>query len=190
MAALPCALVNVVEKSPLGAALLEPTVYLDERGSFHESFNKSEFADLTGFEGEFVQDNHSTSARGVLRGLHYQAEPQAQGKLVRVARGSVFDVAVDVRKSSPTFGQWFGAELSGDNRRQLWIPIGLAHGFLVLAGPADLLYKVTDYYSSEHDRSIRWNDPEIGIEWPVDGEPILSDRDATAPYLAEAEVFA
>jgi dTDP-4-dehydrorhamnose 3,5-epimerase len=173
-----------------GLLIIEPRAYADERGHFFEAFNRREFADTVDANHEFVQDNQSRSAQHVLRGLHYQLAPRAQGKLVRVVRGAVFDVAVDIRRSSPTFGQWFGLELTEDNFKQLWVPPGFAHGFLALTEPADLLYKVTDYYSPEHDRSIRWNDPGIGIEWPLDGEPILSDKDASAPYLAEAEMFA
>ncbi len=173
-----------------GLAVLEPRVHADDRGHFFESFNALGFAESVEPGIEFVQDNHSRSVQYVLRGLHYQADPKAQGKLVRVVRGAVFDVAVDIRRSSPTFGEWFGVKLSEDNFKQLWVPPGFAHGFLALTDPADLFYKVTDYYSPEHDRSIRWDDPDIGIEWPIDGEPILSDKDASAPYLRDAEVFA
>ena len=142
-----------------------------------------------GHEVGFVQDNHSGSNGRVLRGLHYQVPPQPQGKLVRVVSGAVFDVAVDIRRSSSTFGQWFGAELTVENRRQLWIPPGFAHGFLATSDWAELLYKTTDFYSPELDRSIRWDDPDIGIDWPIEGQPILSDKDATAPLLRDAEVF-
>ncbi len=168
--------------------LLEPTVHGDSRGFFLESFNRRAFTDATGLSVDFVQDNHSHSARGVLRGLHYQIK-QPQGKLVRVVRGSVFDVAVDMRRSSPTFGRWVGFELSADNHRQLWVPPGFAHGFLTLSKHADFLYKATDYYAPEHERVVRWNDPEIGIEWPSGVEPTLSARDRDAPPLAAAEAF-
>lgn len=173
-----------------GLRVLNPTVHSDERGFFFESYRQDGFESEVSDAPGFVQDNHSRSARGVLRGLHYQLEPVAQGKLVRVVNGSVFDVAVDIRRSSPTFGEWFGLELSADNYRQLWVPPGFAHGFVALTEFADLMYKVTAYYSPHHDRSIRWNDPEISIEWPLDQDPILSDKDAAAPYLADAEVFA
>ena len=184
------ALVRSAEIESPRPVVLEPKVYGDERGHFFESFNAEEFAESVEPGIDFVQDNQSRSARHVLRGLHYQLEPRAQGKLVRVVRGAVFDVAVDIRQSSPTFGEWFGIELSEDNYKQLWVPPGFAHGFLALTDPADLVYKVTDYYSPEHDRSIRWDDPDIGIEWPIDGAPILSEKDASAPYLAEADVCA
>lgn len=170
--------------------VIEPQAHSDQRGHFYESFNAREFERLVGTDVRFVQDNQSRSVRNVLRGLHFQVEPWAQGKLVRVVRGSVFDVAVDVRRSSPGFGDWIGLELSEDNRKQLWVPAGFAHGFLALTDFADVLYKVTDYYSSDHDRSIRWDDPEIGIDWPIEDEPLLSDKDAAAPYLRDAEVFA
>lgn len=169
--------------------ILEPTVFGDERGYFMESFNARVFREATGLERDFVQDNLSRSARGVLRGLHYQLQ-QPQGKLVRVVNGEVFDVAVDVRKSSPTFGHWVGVNLSAENKRMLWVPEGFAHGFLVLSETADSYYKVTDYYAAEHDRSIRWDDADIGIFWPLEGEPVLSAKDAAAPRLREAEVFA
>jgi len=170
--------------------VIDPEVYQDARGVFFESFQLDRFRGLVATDLSFVQDNHSRSVRHVLRGLHYQLAPRAQGKLVRVVCGVVFDVAVDIRRSSETFGEWFAVELSEDNFKQLWIPPGFAHGFLALTDSADLVYKVTDYYSPNHDRSIRWDDPDIGIEWPLDGEPILSDKDAAAPYLAEADVFA
>lgn len=172
------------------ALVIEPEIYEDSRGFFLESFRLDRFRHLVGSQVAFVQDNHSRSAQKVLRGMHFQLAPRAQGKLVRVVRGAVFDVAVDIRRSSSTFGDWFGVELSEDNHKQLWIPPGFAHGFLALTDPADLLYKVTEYYSPEHDRSIRWDDPEIGIDWPLDGEPIVSEKDANAPYLRDAEVFA
>lgn len=172
------------------ALILEPQAFADDRGHFFEAFNKEAFDQEVGGTWTFVQDNQSRSRRSVLRGLHYQLDPMAQGKLVRVVRGAVFDVAVDIRESSSSFGRWLGVELSEDNHKQLWVPPGFAHGFLALTDPADLLYKVTEYYSPDHDRSIRWDDPDIGIEWPLDGEPTLSDKDATAPHLRDAEVFA
>lgn len=173
----------------LGLAVLEPRVFVDERGEFYEAFNARQFEGVVGPGWSFVQDNQSRSSMHVLRGLHYQAEPRGQGKLVRVVRGRVFDVAVDIRRSSPSFGEWFGLELSESNHKQLWIPPGFAHGFLALSATADLVYKVTEYYSPEHDRSIRWHDPEIGIQWPLGGQPVVSDKDASAPFLREAEVF-
>ena len=169
--------------------VLEPKVFGDSRGFFFESFNAQDFANATGLDVSFVQDNHSRSAKGVLRGLHYQLQ-QAQGKLIRVVRGSVFDVAVDIRKSSPTFGQWVGYELSEDNHRQVWIPPGFAHGFVVLSSSADFLYKTTDYYAPQYERCIVWNDPQIGIEWPANISPLLSAKDAAGLSLAAAEVFA
>lgn len=169
--------------------LIEPRVFGDERGFFYESFNQKSFKEQTGVTLDFVQDNHSRSKKGVLRGLHYQLPPFAQGKLVRVVRGRVFDVAVDIRKSSPNFGKWIGEELSERNHRQLWIPPGFAHGFLVLSDEADFLYKTTAFYAATHDRSISWNDPDIGIQWPTDGEPSLSGKDAEANSLADAETF-
>ena len=172
--------------------LIEPRVFGDARGFFFESFNQRAFVQATGVEAQFVQDNHSKSAHGVLRGLHYQIQ-QPQGKLVRVVRGTVWDVAVDIRRSSPTFGQWVGAELSEDNQHQLWVPPGFAHGFVVLSECADFLYKTTDYYSPAHERAIRWDDPAIGIEWPLAAhgiaEPVLSDKDkSSARLLAEADI--
>ena len=155
--------------------LIEPKVFGDARGFFFESFNQKAFNEATGTNHQFVQDNHSRSAKGVLRGLHYQIQ-QPQGKLVRVVRGAVFDVAVDIRKSSPTFGRWVGAELSEDNQHQLWVPPGFAQGFLVLSDMADFLYKTTDYYAPQYERSILWNDSDLNIDWPI-GEPILSNKD-------------
>jgi dTDP-4-dehydrorhamnose 3,5-epimerase len=170
--------------------LIEPKVNHDDRGFFSESFNQLEFQKLLGATVEFVQDNHSRSKQWVLRGLHYQIPPAPQGKLVRVVRGAVFDVAVDVRRSNPGFGDWVGHELSEDNFRQLWIPPGFAHGFLALTEVADVLYKTTDYYAPELDRSMRWDDPEIGIDWPLDGlTPVVSLKDQAAPSLSDAEVF-
>ena len=170
-----------------GVLVLEPRVFGDERGWFMESFSEKTFRDATGVETTFVQDNHSRSARGVLRGLHHQLAPHAQGKLVRVTAGSVFDVAVDLRPGSATRGRWTGVELSAENKRQLWIPAGFAHGFLVTSESADFLYKTTAYYHPASERSIVWNDPAIGIEWPDIGmAPIVSGKDAAAPGLAES----
>lgn len=169
--------------------ILEPKVFGDDRGFFYESFNQQRFADLTGITANFVQDNHSKSSKNVLRGLHYQIQ-QPQGKLVRVTAGEVFDVAVDLRASSTTFGQWVGVTLSAENKRQLWIPEGFAHGFIVLSESAEFLYKTTDYWAPEFERSILWNDPALGITWPGDGEPMLSGKDQLGKLLADAEVFA
>lgn len=168
--------------------LLEPRVFGDERGFFLESYNARQFAELTGLDVDFVQDNHSRSAQGVLRGLHYQLL-QPQGKLVRVVRGRVFDVAVDLRRSSPRFGQWVGVELSEHNHHQLWVPPGFGHGFLVLSESADFLYKTTDYYAPQHERCIAWNDPDIGIEWPLPSPPVLSDKDARGSLLVDAQTY-
>lgn len=167
--------------------LIEPRVFGDARGFFFESFNRQGFREATGLDLDFVQDNHSRSSKGVLRGLHYQIE-QPQGKLVRVVRGAVFDVAVDIRRGSATFGQWVGTELSEDNHRQLWIPPGFAHGFMVLSDNADFLYKTTDYYAPAHERCIAWNDPDIGINWPADVPPQLSAKDQGGKRLAHADV--
>lgn len=156
--------------------LLEPKVFGDDRGFFFESFNAKTFKEATGVDVTFVQDNHSKSARNVLRGLHYQVE-QPQGKLVRVVQGEVFDVAVDIRPESPTFGKWVGEILSAENKRQLWVPAGLAHGFVVLSETAEFLYKTTDYYAPAHERCIMWNDPDLAIQWPISGEPLLSGKD-------------
>ena len=171
--------------------LIEPKVFGDARGFFFESFNQKAFNEATGTNHQFVQDNHSRSAKGVLRGLHYQIQ-QPQGKLVRVVRGAVFDVAVDIRKSSPTFGRWVGAELSEDNQHQLWVPPGFAHGFLVLSETAEFLYKTTDYYAPEYERSLLWNDPDIGIAWPLENgqTPLLAAKDAAACALAQADCYA
>ena len=168
--------------------ILEPKVFGDSRGFFFESFNAQDFAKATGLNVEFVQDNHSRSRQGVLRGLHYQLQ-QPQGKLVRVVRGAVFDVAVDIRKSSPTFGQWVGCELTEDNHRQMWVPPGFAHGFVVMSASADFLYKTTDYYAPAHECCIAWNDPAIGIRWPQGIAPRLSPKDQAGLSLAQAEVF-
>lgn len=179
---------NVIPTAIPDVLVLEPKVFGDTRGFFLESFNQRVFNDATGLSLQFVQDNHSRSGRGVLRGLHYQLR-QPQGKLVRVVSGAVFDVAVDLRASSPHFGRWVGVELSEDNQRQLWIPPGFAHGFLVLSDSADFLYKTTDYYAPEHEHAIRWNDPAIGIDWPLAAEPLLSAKDRAASLLADAPMF-
>ena len=172
-----------------GVLLLEPKVFGDDRGFFFESFNARLFEELTGHRTGFVQDNHSRSARGVLRGLHYQVR-RPQGKLVRVVDGEVFDVAVDIRTSSPTFGRWFGHRLSAENKLQLWIPPGFAHGFVVLSESADFLYKTTDYWSPENERCIAWNDPDLAVEWPLDGTvPAVSAKDARGVPFRDAEVF-
>ena len=171
-----------------GVLVLEPKVFGDARGFFFESFNAKDFSQSTGLDVEFVQDNHSKSAKGVLRGMHYQVQ-HAQGKLVRVTQGAVFDVAVDIRKGSPTFGKWFGLELSAENKKQLWVPAGLAHGFLVTSESAEFLYKTTDYYHPEFERSILWNDPDIGINWPlhlIEGQLLLAAKDLNGYGLAEA----
>ena len=168
--------------------ILEPKVFGDARGFFLESFNARDFAQATGLNVDFVQDNHSKSAKGVLRGLHYQIQ-HAQGKLVRVVEGEVFDVAVDLRRSSPTFRRWVGERLSASNHRQLWVPPGFAHGFVVLSESAQFLYKTTDYWYPEHERSLLWNDPAIGIDWPIDVQPLLAAKDAAASLLRDAEVF-
>ncbi|GAW85916.1 dTDP-4-dehydrorhamnose 3,5-epimerase [Bathymodiolus platifrons methanotrophic gill symbiont] len=168
--------------------ILEPKVFGDSRGFFFESFNQQAFNEATGLDLQFVQDNHSRSAKGVLRGLHYQIQ-QPQGKLVRVTRGSVFDVAVDIRQSSPTFGQWEGVELNEDSHRQLWVPAGFAHGFVVLSESADFLYKTTDYYAPEYERCIAWDDPAINIDWHFDGEPQLSGKDQHGLLLKDAYAY-
>jgi len=171
-----------------GVIILEPKVFGDQRGFFFESFNARSFAGATGIQREFVQDNHSRSQRGVLRGLHYQVQ-QTQGKLVRVTAGEVYDVAVDIRRSSPTFGRWVGVHLSAENNRQLWVPEGFAHGFVVLSEFAEVLYKTTDYYTPEHERCIRWDDPTLAIDWPLDGAPQLSAKDQAGLSFADAPVF-
>jgi dTDP-4-dehydrorhamnose 3,5-epimerase len=168
--------------------ILEPKVFGDARGFFYESFNARDFAQATGLEASFVQDNHSKSAKGVLRGLHYQIQ-HPQGKLVRVVQGEVFDVAVDLRRSSATWGQWVGVHLSADNHRQLWVPPGFAHGFVVLSESAEFLYKTTEYWFPQHERSLLWNDPALGIDWPIDFEPQLAAKDVAGKLLREAEVF-
>ena len=166
--------------------IIEPAVFGDARGFFFESFNQAKFESAVGYAVSFVQDNHSRSARGVLRGLHYQLPPHPQGKLVRCVLGEVFDVAVDIRKSSPTFGQWVGVHLSAENKRQFWIPAGFAHGFLTLSEHAEFLYKTTDYWAKDCEQAIIWNDPQVGIEWPAfDGQPLLSEKDQQASKLSE-----
>jgi len=181
MKATPLAIPDVI--------LLEPKVFGDDRGFFFESFSQAKFEAAIGRHVTFVQDNHSRSVKNVLRGLHYQIQ-EPQGKLVRVVQGKVFDVAVDIRKSSPTFGQWVGEILSAENKHQLWVSEGFAHGFVVLSDAAECLYKTTAYYAPEHERCIAWNDPTIGIQWPIDGEPVLSVKDQQGKSLAEAGYFA
>jgi dTDP-4-dehydrorhamnose 3,5-epimerase len=168
--------------------ILEPKVFGDNRGLFFESFNQRDFQQITGLDVQFVQDNHSKSSKGVLRGLHYQIQ-HPQGKLVRVTQGSVFDVAVDLRRSSPNFGKWVGVELSAENKRQLWVPPGFAHGFVVTSESAEFLYKTTDYWYPEHERSLLWCDPTVGVHWPVCGEPKLASKDAAGMIFAEADYF-
>ena len=180
-----------MEATPLAipdVVLIEPRVFGDERGFFFESFNRKDFADVVGVQVDFVQDNHSRSARNVLRGLHYQIK-NPQSKLVRVVRGEIFDVAVDIRKSSPTFGQWVAEHLSAENKKQLWVPDGFAHGFLVISETAEVLYKTTDYYYPDHERCIAWDEPGIEIDWPINGQPLLSAQDLQGKSLTEAEVF-
>ncbi|MCP3726183.1 dTDP-4-dehydrorhamnose 3,5-epimerase [Paraburkholderia sp. CNPSo 3272] len=181
--------INVTATALPDVKIIEPKVFGDERGFFYESFNAREFASETGVRAEFVQDNHSRSVKGVLRGLHYQIQ-HPQGKLVRVVSGEVFDVVVDIRRSSPSFGKWEGVYLSADNKRQLWVPPGFAHGFCVTSESAEFLYKTTDYWFPEFERSLLWNDPALGIEWPLDGAPQVAAKDAAGRPLAEAEVFA
>lgn len=171
-----------------GVLVLEPNVYSDERGFFFESFNRKKFEESTNLKVQFVQDNQSHSLKGVLRGLHYQIQ-QPQGKLVSVIQGEIFDAAVDLRRNSPTFGKWTGIALSAENKRQVWIPQGMAHGFLVLSATATVLYKVTDYYAPQHERTLIWNDPDIAIAWPTEYSPILSAKDRLGLRLSQAEVF-
>mgnify|MGYP002142344816 CR=1 FL=1 len=179
-----------VMQTPLeGVLVLEPKVFGDARGFFFESFNAKDFEQATGLKETFVQDNHSKSAKGVLRGMHYQAQ-NPQGKLVRVTQGAVFDAVVDIRPGSKTYGQWFGLELSVENKKQLWVPEGLAHGFLVTSESAEFLYKTTDYYAPQFERCILWNDPALGIDWQLTEQPKLSGKDAVGALLAQAEVFA
>lgn len=182
MKATPLAIPDVI--------LLEPKVFGDQRGFFLESFNQKYFEQATGLSPVFVQDNHSKSGKGVLRGLHYQLSPKTQGKLVRVIQGEVFDVVVDIRRNSHTYGQWVGEILTAENKKQLWIPVGFAHGFVTLSETSEFLYKTTDYYAPELERCILWNDPDIGIAWPIDGEPLLSLKDKQGQSLRQAEVFA
>jgi dTDP-4-dehydrorhamnose 3,5-epimerase len=179
---------KIVQSEISDVLRIEPQVFGDERGFFFESFNAHSFSEKVGITKSFVQDNHSRSAKNVLRGLHYQIK-QAQGKLVRVIAGEVFDVAVDIRRQSNTFGQWVGYRLSADNKQQLWVPAGFAHGFLVLSDYAEVLYKTTDYYSPDYERSILWNDPDLGISWPLTGEPILSQKDQAGLSFKLAEVY-
>ncbi|MGB9109519.1 MAG: dTDP-4-dehydrorhamnose 3,5-epimerase [Telluria sp.] len=179
---------NVLPTAIPDVLLLEPKVFGDDRGYFFESYNARDFRAATGVAVEFVQDNHSMSEKGVLRGLHYQIE-HPQGKLLRVVQGSVFDVAVDLRKSSPTFGRWAGALLSAENRRQMWIPPGFAHGFLALSDCAEVLYKITDYWYPEHERTLLWNDPALDIAWPIDGEPRLAFKDVEGQLFRDIAVF-
>lgn len=179
---------NIIDTRIPDVKIIEPAVFGDERGFFFESFNQQRFEAAVGYAAPFVQDNHSRSAKGVLRGLHYQLAPHAQGKLVRVIAGEVFDVAVDIRPGSASFGQWVGVHLSAANKRQLWVPPGFAHGFLTLSDSAEFLYKTTDYWFKELERSIAWNDPELAIAWPLDGEPQLSAKDGAAPSLRQAEL--
>ena len=180
---------NVIETAIPGVVIIEPKIFGDDRGFFYESYNQQRFEELTGTAPAFVQDNHSRSARGVLRGLHYQIQ-QTQGKLVRVTSGEVFDVCVDLRRSSPTFGKSVSVILSAENHRQIWVPPGFAHGFLVTSDSAEFLYKTTDYYAPQYERSLLWNDPVLGIEWPLQQEPLLSVKDKAGIPLASAEVFA
>jgi len=179
---------HIVPTAIADVLVLEPKVFGDARGFFLESYNARVFREATGLDVQFVQDNHSRSARGVLRGLHYQIH-QPQGKLVRVVRGAVFDVAVDLRRRSPTFGRWVGAELSEDNHRQMWVPPGFAHGFVVLSESADFLYKTTDYYAPQHERCLAWNDPAVGVAWPLGPAPQLSAKDRAGQPLAACDVF-
>ncbi len=179
---------NIIRTDIPDVLIIEPTVFGDARGFFLESYNQQRFAQLAGFEPVFVQDNHSRSARGVLRGLHYQVR-QPQGKLVRVTAGEVFDVCVDLRRSSPSFGKSVCVTLSADNHRQLWVPPGFAHGFLVTSDSADFIYKTTDYYAPEHERALLWNDPALDIAWPLDGAPMLSAKDGAGRRLADAETY-
>ena len=179
---------NVIATLIPDVLIIEPKVFGDARGFFFESYNRRTFREATGIDVDFVQDNHSRSARGVLRGLHYQIR-QPQGKLVRVVAGEVFDVAVDLRRASPTFGKWVGATLSAENKRMMWVPAGFAHGFLVTSEHAEFLYKTTDYYAPEHERCIAWNDPALAIAWPLDGEPALSAKDRAGTPFRDAETF-
>lgn len=180
---------NIIPTSIPNLLIIEPKVFGDDRGFFYESFNRNKFAELTGLDVDFVQDNHSRSVKSVLRGLHYQIQ-RPQGKLVRVTQGSVLDIAVDIRKSSPTFGQHVALELSAENKRMFWIPVGFAHGFVVLSDTAEFLYKTTDYWFPEHERCLLWNDPALGIDWKLSAPPTLSAKDIQGKKLSEAELFA
>ncbi|KDB08758.1 dTDP-4-dehydrorhamnose 3,5-epimerase [Burkholderia sp. lig30] len=181
--------IKVITTALPDVKLIEPNVFGDARGFFFESFNARDFAEQVGVSAPFVQDNHSRSAKGVLRGLHYQIE-HAQGKLVRVVSGEVFDVVVDLRRSSPTFGKWAGCVLSAENKRQMWVPPGFAHGFVVTSEFADFVYKTTDYWYPEHERCLLWNDPDVGVEWPVSGEPLVAEKDAAGTLLRDAQTYA
>ena len=180
---------NIIRSEIADVLIVEPKVFGDERGFFYESFNQKVWREMTGFDVFFVQDNHSRSSRGVLRGLHYQLPPASQGKLVRCISGEVFDVAVDLRRSSPSFGRWVGIHLSAENKRQLWIPEGFAHGFMVLSESAEFLYKTTSYYAPEQERAIRWDDPDLKIAWPDTLKPVLSGKDSEAPPFCSADCF-
>ena len=179
---------NIINTEIPDVLIIEPDVFGDDRGFFYESYNKKKFQEITGIDYDFVQDNHSMSSQGVLRGLHYQIK-QPQGKLVRVVNGAVYDVAVDLRRSSSTFGKWTGVNLSAENKKQLWIPEGFAHGFLVTTEKAEFLYKTTDYYAPDHERCIKWNDRNLSIDWPLDGEPNVSSKDFQGVSFKDAEVF-
>lgn len=180
---------KVIDTEIPDVKIIEPRVFSDERGIFYESFNHRAFENATGLSKAFVQDNHSVSIKGVLRGLHYQLPPKAQGKLIRVVQGEVFDVAIDIRRSSPTFGQWVGRTLSAKNKKQLWIPEGFAHGFITLSKSAEFLYKTTNYHAPEYERCIIWNEPSIGIDWPTEIVPHLSAKDGEGLLLQQAEIF-
>ncbi len=179
---------NITKTAIPDVLLVEPVVFGDDRGFFYESFNAKKWQDLTGLQTVFVQDNHSRSAKNVLRGIHYQIQ-QSQGKLVRVVAGEVYDVAVDLRQSSPTFGKWVGEHLSAENKKSLWVPEGFGHGFVVISDAAEFLYRTTDFYAPEYERCIAWNDPEIGIDWPLDGDPLLSEKDAQGSKFKESEFY-
>lgn len=179
---------NIVSTDIADVLIIEPTVFRDNRGFFFESYNKNQFAQATGLEVEFVQDNHSRSQKNVLRGLHYQIR-QPQGKLVRVISGDVFDVVVDIRRSSPTFGKWVGEYLTAEDKKHMWVPPGFAHGFIVLSDAAEFLYKTTDYWAPEHERCIRWNDPDLAVRWPINDRPLVSDKDENGLLFKNAEVF-
>ncbi|MFC3531885.1 dTDP-4-dehydrorhamnose 3,5-epimerase [Vogesella facilis] len=180
---------KIIDTAISDVKIIEPAVFCDDRGVFFESFNQKRFEEAIGHKVDFVQDNHSRSVKGVLRGLHYQLAPHAQGKLVRCVVGEVFDVAVDIRKSSPTFGQWVGVNLSAENKRQLWIPEGFAHGFLTVSDEAEFLYKTTDYYAPESERSIIWDAADLNIDWPIAGQPSLSAKDLQGSHFPAAQFF-